>query len=420
MDLTPRQIRAHEIADKFRIIKNDGKWLVPSQTGPGKYSVQLTHSSSNCSCPDYELRQEDCKHVMAVRLTIEREQNPDGTTTVTEVFEAVKRTTYPQNWPAYNLAQTTEQDHFQVLLRDLCAGIEEPVQTKGRPRLPLSDVVFAAAFKVYSTFSGRRFMSDLREAKERGWCDSAPNYNSIFRYLANPALTPILKDLIVQSSLPLKSIEVDFAADSSGFSTCRYERWFDHKWGKERLRHEWVKVHIMTGVRTNIIVAVEIKGKDSADAPQLPGLLETTMENFSVAEVSGDKGYLSYRNARVVADAGATPFIAFKKNSHPGDYRKVGVAKSAAWSSMYHYFNFRREEFLQHYHKRSNVESTFSMIKRKFGDSLRSKTDTAMVNEALCKILCHNLVVVIHEVHELGISPQFVKPHNSPSEVGRD
>jgi hypothetical protein len=74
---------------------------------------------------------------------------------------------------------------------------------------------------------------------------------------------------------------------------------------------------------------------------------------------------------------------------------------------MFHYFMFRGDEFLQHYHKRSNVESTFSMMKRKFGDSLRSKTDVAMVNETLCKILCHNLVVLIHEMYELGIAPVF-------------
>ena len=49
-------------------------------------------------------------------------------------------------------------------------------------------------------------------------------------------------------------------------------------------------------------------------------------------------------------------------------------------------FKFRRDDFLQHYHKRSNVESTFGMMKRKFGDGLRSKTDVAMVNETLCKI----------------------------------
>lgn len=82
---------------------------------------------------------------------------------------------------------------------------------------------------------------------------------------------------------------------------------------------------------------------------------------------------------------------------------------------MFHYFQFKREEFLQHYHQRSNVESTFSMIKRKFGDFLRSKGDTAMTNETLAKILCHNIVVLIHEMHELGIDPVFWQPHEKNS-----
>jgi hypothetical protein len=33
-----------------------------------------------------------------------------------------------------------------------------------------------------------------------------------------------------------------------------------------------------------------------------------------------------------------------------------------------------------------------------------------MVNETLCKVLCHNLVVLIHETYELGIDPVFWKP----------
>jgi len=57
--------------------------------------------------------------------------------------------------------------------------------------------------------------------------------------------------------------------------------------------------------------------------------------------------------------------------------------------------------------KRSNVESTFSMIKRKFGDAVRSRTDVAMVNETLCKVLAHNLCVLIQEQCELGIETEF-------------
>ena len=59
------------------------------------------------------------------------------------------------------------------------------------------------------------------------------------------------------------------------------------------------------------------------------------------------------------------------------------------------------------YHKRSNVESTMSMIKAKFRDHVRSKTDVAMKNEVLCKVLCHNICRLIHAIHELGITPTF-------------
>lgn len=106
-------------------------------------------------------------------------------------------------------------------------------------------------------------------------------------------MSPILTKMIETSSLPLKSVETDFAADSTGFSTCRYEKWIDHKYGGERFKRESVKVHIICGVKTNIVTAVEIRDKDAADAPMLPVLLKTTQFGFSVSEVPADKGYLS-------------------------------------------------------------------------------------------------------------------------------
>ena len=74
---------------------------------------------------------------------------------------------------------------------------------------------------------------------------------------------------------------------------------------------------------------------------------------------------------------------------------------------MYHLFMFNRDVFMGHYHKRSNVETVFSMIKGKFGDSIKSKDDTAQINEVLCKVLCHNICVLVQAIHELGIEPSF-------------
>ena len=73
----------------------------------------------------------------------------------------------------------------------------------------------------------------------------------------------------------------------------------------------------------------------------------------------------------------------------------------------FHCFMGNREKFLEHYHQRSNVESAFSMIKGKFGDSVRSKSDTGQINEALCKVLAHNICVLVQAMHELGIEPAF-------------
>src|SRR5262249_15999278 len=152
--------------------------------------------------------------------------------------------------------------------------------------------------------------------------------------------------------------------------------------------HDWVKVHIMVGVKTNVVTAVEIHDKLAQDSPQLPALLSATAKTFKVAEVSGDKAYGSLRNYDAIESVGAMPYIPFQTI-----HTRSG---GGLWGKMFHYFHLHRDDFDRHYHKRSNVESTFSAIKRKFGDFVRSKTDTAMVNEALAKILCHNITVLIH------------------------
>jgi hypothetical protein len=53
------------------------------------------------------------------------------------------------------------------------------------------------------------------------------------------------------------------------------------------------------------------------------------------------------------------------------------------------------------------------MMKAKFGDAVRSRTDTAMINETLCKVLCHNLCCLIQSTHELGIEATFWKPSDT-------
>jgi transposase len=150
------------------------------------------------------------------------------------------------------------------------------------------------------------------------------------------------------------------------------------------------------------VTAVEVTDAHAGDSPQFPALVEKTAQNFTMRQVSADKAYSSGNNMKAVVNAQAMPYIAFRTNAK-------GTAGSDLFKKMFHFYAYNSERFMQNYHKRSNVESTFHMIKSKFGDSLRSKTRTAQINEALCKILCHNICCLIQSMYELKLKPKFWK-----------
>lgn len=305
-----------------------------------------------------------------------------------------KRPTYAQPWKAYNAAQTHEKEHVADLLRSMCDTIESPPQHRGRPRIPLGDTVFACVMKVYGTASGRRTATDLREYEAKGYLDRAPHYNSVFNALESESLTPILKHLIEEAAVPLRGIESDFAVDSSGFSTRTFGRWFDHKYGKKsKGEWLWIKAHIMCGVKTNVVTSIELTNGYANDYPFLPGLVKSTASRFNVKEVSADKGYIGRSNVAAIGEVGAFPLIPFKS-------RMSGRGGDELWRRTFQFQRTSPEEFSKHFHKRSNVETTFAMIKAKFGASVRSKTLTAQMNEVLCKVLCHNLCCLVQTAYE--------------------
>lgn len=400
--MNAREERGLVIAATQRLTQKGKVWLVPSQAGNGKkYTVCPDPDNPHCTCPDHEETGGKCKHLYAVEFTMRRDQGSDGTITETRSYTFTAKKVYRQpDWPAYSLAQREEKSRFTALLHDLCCGLQNPPQPgTGRRRTPMADMTFAAVLKVYTTFSSRRFGTDLDEAAGKGYLSRKLHPVMVCSFLENPLLTPVLKGLVAESARPLSVVETDFAVDSSGFSTSRFVRWFDEKYGVQRSGRSWVKCHIACGVKTHVVTAVEILDKDAADCPQFAPLVNATAANFKIGEVSADKAYLSAGNVETVFAHGGTPFIPFKENSTGG----VG----GLFEKMFHFYSLRRDEYMTLYHKRSNVESVFSMVKAKFRDHVRSKTDTAMVNECLCKFLAHNLCCLIRSLFELGIDPVF-------------
>ncbi len=71
-----------ELAATRTIRKSGAIWIVPSATGKGAYRVHLMAKIASCTCPDFETRQSNCKHIFAATFVRRREQNADGSVTV--------------------------------------------------------------------------------------------------------------------------------------------------------------------------------------------------------------------------------------------------------------------------------------------------------------------------------------------------
>ena len=240
----------------------------------------------------------------------------------------------------------------------------------------------------------------MRIAKEKSYVRNECSYVSVSNYMRKEELTPILHRLIALSSQPLKAVEENFAIDSSGFRTTKFNDYMKHRYNILR-EHDWLKLHICTGVKTNIITAVSVEM--SGDSTQFIPLTQETINNgFKISEMSADKAYNSIDNYNAVRAVGGTAYIPFKSNA-TGKGDKTKGNRARLWRKMFHYFQLNQDDFLKHYHLRSNVESTFNMVKSKFSDLVRSKDETAQENELLLKVLCHNVVVLIHESFELNI-----------------
>lgn len=309
-----------------------------------------------------------------------------------------------RDWPKYNASQVHEPANVLVLLHELCAGVDHPTYAFGRPAFALADVLFAMVLKVYSNKPARKFMDELTRAHQNGLISKLLCYNSIFHYFDSDEITPYLRELIIESSKVLAGIETIFAVDSTGFSIRRLGSWVDTRFEKPKMaeRRAWIKVHLMCGVLTNIVTAVEISDGHAGDSPFFKLLYKTTARHFDIQEMSADKAYSSLENLRLVSKNKGILFSPFKSNAK-AEHR----TKDPLWTILYHLFSMNSGWFNEHYHKRSNVEATFSMIKRKFGEFLRSRTHKAQVNEALCKVVCHNLCVINDCLFQMGLEPEF-------------
>lgn len=320
-----------------------------------------------------------------------------------------------QNWHKYNLAKTSEKRIFYELLNELCQLIPEEIHETGRKPVPIKDLVFTSALKLYNGFSLRKIDYDLKEAEMAGYIKRKPHFNRLSEFFNHPLTYLLLQKLVTITALPLKELEDDFSMDASGFGSYQYDRWMRTRFRSPKTEwRNYLKGHVLIGTRTNVICSAEITYGNYSDSKQAPILLSQASANFNMQSVSADKGYSSYHIMQLIDAIGAQPFVAFKENTNPHS------ESPQIWKKMFCYFKNHKEIFLQNYHKRSNVETVFSMIKMRLGEFLKSKNYEAQRNELLMKFICHNICCLVQEIFERGVKVDFkdcIKVYKESEEI---
>lgn len=168
--------------------------------------------------------------------------------------------------------------------------------------------------------------------------------------------------------------------DSSGFSIMRYEDWEDAKKGIIS-RRGFNKLHILMAPH-GMIVTCKVTAGRVHDSPVFRKMYELVPPGDG--HVILDAAYLARANCDMIERSGRTPVICPKKNSRPRGFHAMG--------RMLRWHRDDPEGFGRAYHRRSLVETAFSVIKERFGAVARAKTFAMRELRLALKCVCYNLV----------------------------
>lgn len=196
---------------------------------------------------------------------------------------------------------------------------------------------------------------------------SVPDHSTLVKFHKR------VKSSILDSLLCKKRVNI-IAIDSSGFETSYMSYHYANVWNRQDKRkwRRYLKVSIAIDTDSQYILSQKIRigpRNDNID-------FKPVMKNLNCKFVVADKGYDSRENRHfVLRSMKAYPHIPRRKFSGV-TYERLGVP-----------IKFNKEI----YHQRSKVETVFSVIKRKYGSFVLSRTFENQKKELLFRVIAYNI-----------------------------
>jgi len=162
------------------------------------------------------------------------------------------------------------------------------------------------------------------------------------------------------------------AIDGTGFSKTNPSYHYIKRIDSKNPVKSFAKLSMLYDIDNHKAIAFHIRNKRAHDMKDAKPLLDSYCKMQCLL---ADKAYDAEWLHEYCYEKGIQTIIPKKKNVHNGFYRRKQIK------------NYSEER----YHQRSNIESGFSAIKRKYGGSVSGKRLDSIKTEIYCKGICHNL-----------------------------
>lgn len=300
-----------------------------------------------------------------------------------------------------------EGREFPPLARELALKVEAEAGHHFKHNgLAAADIIFCLMMRVYyHQFSVRRLDFILEQFQRQGYISEVPSPNTVLHHFRLQELMSLIHWMIGRTSLPFRLLDRRYAVDSTKLSTYHIQRTEDgHVVTSRGSRpHILLKLHLMCGLTSLSVMAARATPRRAQDVEFLrPLMAEVVERGFEVKSLAADKGYLSKENNRFVEkEYGVKAYLTFKRNS-----RMSKNGSDPVWDRSLARYREMKALGIKLKEERIRIEAINWMIKGRFGREVRGLTQTAQFNEALMKVVCHNLTRLIR--YEVGLDDVYL------------
>ncbi len=349
-------------------------------------------------------------------------------------FEYENREPKKTNWIQYDYAQIKEIAYYLENLRYLVDEADKRIQERtlpkkrgpGRPPIDSPDIAKVLLLQTYTASPNRVAEGLLLLFREKLGISEHFSYKTIERGYDREAVNDILDEIVKITNESVEGKETTFSFDGTGFSASNKEN-YAAKRQMQNSKKNYMKSEAESCEQNNdtfpesnskmgfsyAVMGIGVQHKLISGMAVIPdhSVGETTMfpEAYNqtlgchpnLENVLGDGIYGVRWITDLVSGYNVTPYFLPRSNV---TFKSKGYS---GWYDMLFSLCNEPQNWLEEYHMRSISETVNSMVKCRFGNTLRKKLDSRKKTETTLRLVAHDIRRVGYLVVMGEIEPRW-------------